>query len=294
MGLLRDVRELLMPRVCPVCGHLMTDCEDVVCAFCAIGLPRYINANPNLNDNDKAAIEREQSQTGLSFAECEQARPQVNENEFRALKARLGAKASKNEDQDENQNEDQNERFWDNVLLRAVWSKADVRRGTTLMVYNHDSPYHRLVVAIKFMDKRELAVKLGRWAAMEADRQGFWQGVDALVPVPLTRWRRFCRGYNQAEMLARGMAEVTGLPVLNLIGRTKNRKPQSRLNGMARIRNAEGIYEATVPDEWRGKRLVVVDDVMTTGATMANCALALKNADKYAEICIFPLAYAGK
>ena len=176
MGLLRDVRELLMPRVCPVCGHLMTDCEDVVCAFCAIGLPRYINANPNLIDNDKAAIEREQSQTGLSFAECEQARPQVNENEFRALKARLGAKASKNEDQDENQNEDQNERFWDNVLLRAVWSKADVRRGTTLMVYNHDSPYHRLVVAIKFMDKRELAVKLGRWAAMEAGRQGFWQG----------------------------------------------------------------------------------------------------------------------
>ena len=249
MGLLRNVRELLMPRVCPVCGHLMTDCEDVVCAFCAIGLPRYFNANPNLNDNE-----------------------------------------------DENQNEDDNvnERFWDNVLLRAVWSKADVRRGTPLMVYNHDSPYHRLVVAIKFMDKRELAVKLGRWAAMEAGRQGFWQGADALVPVPLTRWRRFCRGYNQVEMLARGMAEVTGLPVLNLIGRTKNRKPQSRLNGMARIRNAEGIYEATVPDEWRGKRLVVVDDVMTTGATMANCALALKNADKHAEICIFPLAYAGK
>ena len=279
MGLLRDVRELLMPRVCPVCGHLMTDCEDVVCAFCAIGLPRYINVNPNDNPN-----EDESPNPNLN----------PNDNEFRALKARLGAKASKNDNENLNENEDRNERFWDNVLLRAAWSKADVRRGTTLMVYNHDSPYHRLVVAIKFMDKRELAVKLGRWAAMEADRQGFWQGVDALVPVPLTRWRRFCRGYNQAEMLARGMAEVTGLPVLNLIGRTKNRKPQSRLNGMARIRNAEGIYEASVPDEWRGKRLVVVDDVMTTGATLANCALALKNADKYAEICIFPLAYAGK
>ena len=192
MGLLRDVRELLMPRVCPVCGHLMTDCEDVVCAFCAIGLPRYINANPNLNDNDKAAIEREQSQTGLSFAECEQARPQVNENEFRALKARLGAKASKNEDQDENQNEDQNERFWDNVLLRAVWSKADVRRGTTLMVYNHDSPYHRLVVAIKFMDKRELAVKLGRWAAMEADRL-VWKSIPpkAKTTVPIMVINRY-------------------------------------------------------------------------------------------------------
>ena len=159
MGLLRDVRELLMPRVCPVCGHLMTDCEDVVCAFCAIGLPRCFNENQNHNHNESPNLNPNLN---------------PNENEFRALKARLGAKASKND----NENLNENERFWDNVLLRGVWSKADVRRGTTLMVYNHDSPYHRLVVAIKFMDKRELAVKLGRWAAMEADRQGFWQGVD--------------------------------------------------------------------------------------------------------------------
>ena len=176
--------------------------------------------------------------------------------------------------------------------MRLIWDKADIKRGTTFLSYNHHSPYHNLIIDIKFHGRSDMAVRLGRWAALEAEKQGFWEGADALVPVPLTRWRRFKRGYNQAERLARGMAEVTGLPVVNLLKRTKNRTPQSRLSGEARLKNAEGIYKASVPDEWRGKRLVIVDDVMTTGATLGNCAQALQNADKSAEICIFPLSYA--
>jgi len=234
MSILSDLKELLLPRLCPVCGKLLMESEDVLCAFCAIQLPRYrINSN---NAGNK---------------------------------------------------------FFDNILLRSIWDKADVRRATTFLSYNHDSPYHNLIIAFKFHGKSDLAVKLGRWAAMEAERQDFWEGVDALVPVPLHWWRRLKRGYNQAERLAQGMAEVTGLPVVNLLKRTKYRKPQSQLKGAARIRNAEGIYEAAIPDEWRGKRLVIVDDVMTTGSTLANCALALQKADKSAEICIFPLSFAG-
>jgi len=228
MSLLSDLRELLLPRTCPVCGKLLMEGEDVLCAVCAIGLPRY-----------------RVHQTG------------------------------------------------DNLLLRMLWDKVSVQKATTFLSYNHESPYHRLIIDFKFHGRSDLAVKLGHWAAMEAEKQGFWEGVEALVPVPLTRWRRWERGYNQAEMLARGMSEVTGLPVLNLIKRLKNRTPQSRLSGEARLKNAEGIYRASIPDEWRGKRLVLVDDVMTTGATIGNCAQALLHADKDAEICIFPLAYAG-
>lgn len=227
MSILTDLRELLLPRLCPVCGKLLMQGEDVLCAFCAIQLPRSRVLNIEVNP-----------------------------------------------------------------LLRSLWDKANIRRATTFLSYNHNSPYHNLVIEFKFHGKRDLAVRLGRWAALEAERQGFWEGVDALVPVPLHWWRRFKRGYNQAEMLAKGMAEVTGLPVLNLLKRTKYRKPQSRLMGEARIRNAEGIYEASIPKEWRGKRLVLVDDVMTTGATLGNCALALQNVDKSAEICTFPLCYA--
>jgi len=228
MSLIRDLRELLLPRLCPVCGRLLMAGEDVMCAFCAIQLPRHFVLD-----------------------------------------------------------------FDDNAMLRSIWDRADIGRATTLLRYNHESPYHNLVVAFKYHGKSDLAVKLGRWAATEAERQGFWEGVDGLVPVPLHWWRHFRRGYNQAERLAQGMADVTGLPVVDLLRRTKYRKPQSQLRGAARIRNAEGIYEAIVPPEWQGKRLVLVDDVMTTGSTLANCALALQKADKNAELCIFPLCYAG-
>ena len=228
MSLLGDLKDLLLPRLCPVCGKLLMESEDVLCAFCAIQLPRYRITNID-----------------------------------------------------------------DNPLLRMIWDKADIQKATTFLSYNHYSPYHKLIIDFKFHGKRDLAIKLGRWAALEAKRQDFWEDVDALVPVPLTRWRRFWRGYNQAEMLAQGMAEVTGLPVLNLLKRTKNRKPQTKLKGETRLKNAEGIYRATIPDEWRGKRFVIVDDVMTTGATLGSCAQTLQNADKGATICIFPLAYAG-
>ena len=228
MSLLNDLKELLLPRLCPVCGKLLMESEDVLCAFCAIGLPRY-------------------------RIQC----------------------------------------IDDNPLLRMIWDKADVEHAMTFLTYNHNSPYHNLVIGIKFHGRSDLAVRLGRWAAMEGVKHGFWKEVDAIVPVPLTRWRQWRRGYNQAEMLARGMAEVTGLPVLNLLKRTRNRTPQSRLSGEARLKNAEGIYRATIPDEWKGKCLVLVDDVMTTGATLSNCAQALRNTDENARICIFPLAYAG-
>ena len=228
MNLLSDLKELLLPRLCPVCGKLLMQGEDVVCAFCAIGLPRY-----------------------------------------RVV------------------------RLEDNLLLRMVWDRADVKRATTFLTYNPHSPYHRLVIDFKFHGMSDLARRLGYWAAMEAAKQGFWEEADALVPVPLTWWRRLRRGYNQAEMLARGMAEATGLPVVNLVRLTKSRQSQTRLSGEQRRKNAEDIYRAEVPDEWRGKGLVVVDDVMTTGSTIAACAKALNEADESAKVSIFPLAFAG-
>ncbi|MCH5169221.1 MAG: ComF family protein [Prevotellaceae bacterium] len=227
MNLIADLKELLLPRCCPVCNKLLMRGEDVMCAFCAIGFPRFRSTD-----------------------------------------------------------------IKDNSLLRRLWDWTDIKHATTFFSYNHFSPYHNLVIDFKFHGKSDLAVKMGRWAAMEAMKSGFWDEIDALVPVPLTRWRKWQRGYNQAELLARGMSEVTGLPVVNLLRRTENRISQTQLSNEQRRKNAEGIYRASRLEGWRGKHLLLVDDVMTTGSTLANCALALRDAEKGNEISVFPLTFA--
>lgn len=226
MSILTDLKELLLPRCCPVCGQLMMEGEEVLCANCAIQMPRVRIIN-----------------------------------------------------------------IADNIMLRKLWSWVDVRYACTYMSYNHFSPFHNLITTMKYRGCADIGVRMGHWAALDGRKNGFWQHADALVPVPMTRWKAFKRGYNQAEMIARGISEVTGLPIVGLIRRTGGYTSQTRLSAEERVRNAEGIYQADIPETWRGKRLVIIDDVMTTGATLASCARALRKADAEAEINIFTIGF---
>jgi ComF family protein len=96
---------------------------------------------------------------------------------------------------------------------------------------------------------------------------------DAAVPVPLFWLRRIKRGFNQSELLARGLAHRTGIPVLNALGRVRPTPTQAGLSNSARRLNVSKAFRSR---DVRGKRILLIDDVMTTGATAAACALALK------------------
>lgn len=99
---------------------------------------------------------------------------------------------------------------------------------------------------------------------------------DAIVPVPLHRWRERSRGFNQAETLSRLLGEAMGLPVLPLLTRARRTGTQTRLTASERADNVEGAFAASA--EALGLRLLLVDDVLTTGATAEACACALKAA----------------
>jgi len=184
------------------------------------------------------------------------------------------------------------DRFND-LMQKDIGERKEVYAyAAALFVYRGDAPFKKIPYHIKYQGDISAGRYFGEMLGRKLVSCPHFKDVGIIIPVPLHRLRRLKRGYNQAEMLARGMSDVTGLPVVNLLKRTKNRKSQTHLSGEERRKNAEGIYCASVPDEWCGKRLVLVDDVMTTGATLANCALALEKADRNAEICIFPLCYA--
>jgi competence protein ComFC len=101
------------------------------------------------------------------------------------------------------------------------------------------------------------------------------EAFDAAVPVPLYWRRRLQRGFNQAELLARGLSRRTGIPVVRALGRLRPTPAQAGLSNSARRQNMSQAFRARGV---QGKRILLIDDVMTTGATAASCAAALKQA----------------
>ena len=101
------------------------------------------------------------------------------------------------------------------------------------------------------------------------------EAFDAAVPVPLYWRRRLQRGFNQAELLARGLSRRTGIPVVRALGRLRPTPAQAGLSNSARRQNVSRAFRA---HGVQGTRILLIDDVMTTGATAASCAAALKQA----------------
>jgi ComF family protein len=136
-----------------------------------------------------------------------------------------------------------------------------------------------LVHQLKYADRHDARTLLGRWL-VEAGRD-LLPGIDVIVPVPLTRWRLLARRFNQAAILAQELSRQTGLAVAaHLLQRTRSTRTQVGLTHDQRRRNVAGAFR--VPPGRRagldGRSLLLIDDVITTGATAEACARTLKRA----------------
>lgn len=148
-------------------------------------------------------------------------------------------------------------------------------RGTGHFFYAHGSEVARLIYDFKYNRYPSLAVEMGKLVATELQPTGFFAGVDVLQPIPMGMLRQGRRGYNQAEMLARGISVVTGIPIAdNLCSRSKHESQTSK-GREAREENMKGSFVAYKPSELEGKGVMLIDDVCTTGATLRNAAETL-------------------
>ncbi len=130
----------------------------------------------------------------------------------------------------------------------------------------------------KFMGGRNHCRVLGRLMAEEL-AAGWGEDVDLITWVPLSAKHRKKRGYDQAELLARRVAELTGLPAAPTLVKLRDTRTQSRITGdSARRANVVGAYACRPGAELAGLRVVLVDDVVTSGATLSECAACLKMA----------------
>jgi ComF family protein len=158
-------------------------------------------------------------------------------------------------------------------------------------VLRYDDASRKPILALKNMDRLDLAPAFGRWLE-RAGRELLAQS-DLIAPVPLHRFRLWKRRYNQSAELARALSRLGGLPVDPFALRRVRSTPSQGLmpSASARRRNVRGAF--TVPDKYRsavdGKRVLLVDDVLTTGATANACAKTLKRAGAQ-QVCVLALA----
>ena len=169
---------------------------------------------------------------------------------------------------------------YNNPMNRLFWGLAEVERATAYFHYEPHSELARLIYALKYRQRPDIGEDMGRLMAHELMTSGFFEGIDVLLPVPLSRKRLRQRGYNQSEMLARGISEVTHLPVVtNALRREYFRQSQTALGRRERQENVEGVFVQKRAARLVGQHVLLVDDVCTTGATLLACIKALRDVD---------------
>lgn len=161
----------------------------------------------------------------------------------------------------------------DNPMARLFWGLFPIERASALFFYEPKASTRELIYDLKYRGFPMIGEEMGALIARHYQPAGFFEGVDAIIPVPLTRRRRWQRGYNQSEMLARGIREVTGLPILtDVLKRTSFKGSQTKKNQWERRENVDGVFRLVRPDDIRGKHILLIDDIITTGATIVACA----------------------
>ncbi|MBF0213880.1 MAG: ComF family protein [Magnetococcales bacterium] len=146
-------------------------------------------------------------------------------------------------------------------------------------VFPYQGAVVELILGLKFADRSEYSVLLGRliWERLGAAIR--WESPELVLPMPLHPWRLIGRRYNQSALLARELARRLDRPLAtNLLFRHKRTQPQTRLNAQARRHNVQGAFRVREEQGVKGRSLLLVDDVMTTGATIRAASAVLKQA----------------
>jgi len=179
------------------------------------------------------------------------------------------------------------------LSMEAIADPPAYNRARAAVRY--DDVARTLVHAFKYGDRIDLAPRMGRWMAQAGTEM--LEGADALVPVPLHWRRQWARRFNQSAALAQTVSSHSGVAVAyDLLKRVRATRQQVGLNQAERDANVQGAF--AVPPEskpaLRGKRLVLVDDVLTSGATVDNCArILLRNGALSVDVLVFARVVEG-
>lgn len=181
-----------------------------------------------------------------------------------------------------------------NELERVFAGRVPVIKASSYYLFEKSGKVQKLLHSIKYKSNKALAELLGTWYAQSLKDCGEITRADVIIPVPLHPKKEKQRGFNQSEEFARGLSKELGIPVntTNLF-RNAFTETQTRKQKFERWENVSGKFELNDLKIFENKTVILVDDVITTGATIDACYEALKNVSGI-RIAVLSLAYATK
>ena len=177
-----------------------------------------------------------------------------------------------------------------NIIHERLAGKTPIERAAGYFYYYRESDYAAIIHNAKYNGRPIIARKLAMRFARELMADNFFDGIDVVLYVPMFFLKKIKRGYNQSEYIAQGISQATNIPIGHNLISKRSHSSQTKKNSYSRWLNAQGVYDVINSDELENKHVLIVDDVITTGATLLACCDVVHNAVPSATISVLSLA----
>ena len=178
-----------------------------------------------------------------------------------------------------------------NEAEQLFFGKCEIEKAASFCYYYSGAYFQNAVHEMKYGNNPRLAYKAASFYAEELLSFGWFSGIDAVVPVPVHFFKEIKRGYNQSHWIAKAISDTTGIPLYSsALKKIVNNKSQTDKNTFLRYENTSGAYKAralSIPSN-----ILIVDDVLTSGATVFGCTEAVKSVNPECRISVLSLGFA--